>query len=284
VALEDPSYLGAIEAYSVAGARLVSIPVGPDGADVSALRDAVTRGCRLLYLMPTFQNPTGTVMTEPMRREIARIAVESQVPVVEDHVLSDLTLDRAPPPPIAAFAPDAPILTIGSLSKLVWGGLRIGWIRAPEPLVERLARFKAVADLGGPALSQALAARLLVSREAIRRTRRSEMSRKLGALAAGLRAHLPRWSFREPAGGMLLWVRLPEGRAEGVVEVARRHGVGLVAGSVHSPSGRWADHLRLPAIHEPEALEQGLPRLAAAWEEYRTRARDESARPLGVLV
>ena len=107
--------------------------------------------------MPTFQNPTGVVMPESHRREIARMAAERGVPILEDDALANLDLGQSPPLPISAFAPSAPILSAGSLSKLTWGGLRAGWIRAPEPLIARLARRKALGDLGNSVVSQTLA-------------------------------------------------------------------------------------------------------------------------------
>jgi aspartate/methionine/tyrosine aminotransferase len=111
--------------------------------------------------------------------EIARIADELQVPVVEDNTLAGIVLGGEPPPPIAAFAKNAPILTLGSLSKLFWAGLRVGYIRGPEAWIVRLGRFKALSDLGGPLVSQAIAALLLDQAEAAAKTRRREVTTKL---------------------------------------------------------------------------------------------------------
>ena len=156
VLVEDPAYFGALDAFRVAGARVSPLPVDAGGVPPAVLRDSITAtAARLIYLTPTFQNPTGAVMPKAARREVARIAVELGVPVIDDGTLADLVLDGAPPPLIARFAPAAPVLTIGSLSKLMWPGLRIGWVRAPEPIVERLARLKSANDLGSPLLTQA---------------------------------------------------------------------------------------------------------------------------------
>src|SRR5262249_9002937 len=143
VLVEDPTYLGSIDIFTGLGARLVPVPGGGDAAWGSRVRDLVSRtGPRLIHLMPTFHNPTGAVMPESSRRALARLAREMRVPILEDNPLADLSLSTTPPPPIAAFDVAAPVLTIGSLSKLFWGGLRIGWIRASEELLSRITRLK----------------------------------------------------------------------------------------------------------------------------------------------
>jgi DNA-binding transcriptional MocR family regulator len=131
--VESPTFLGALDALGAAGANLTALPVGPDGVRLDAVRDAIRqRPARLLYLTPTFHNPTGANVPEGARREIARLATDAHVPIAEDDSLVDIGLDDGPvPPSIAALAPKAPVVSIGSLSKLCWGGLRIGWIRAP---------------------------------------------------------------------------------------------------------------------------------------------------------
>jgi DNA-binding transcriptional MocR family regulator len=250
---------------------------------VARLREVFAQRPRLAYLIPTFHNPTGVVMPEAPRRALARLAEETGVPIVEDHALADLALGVEPPPPIAAFARDAPIVTIGSMSKLFWGGLRVGWLRAAERLIERLARFKAVADLGSSPLSQAVAARLLPQAERMKIRRHREVTRKLDGLTTALKAQLPEWSWRRPQGGLLLWARLPRGNANEFAQVALRHGVALVPGSVNSPSNGFADYVRLPFIHETERLETGVARLAEAWREYERAARERRSE-LGVIV
>ena len=274
VAVEDPTYLGAIDTYTAAGARLIPVPVSHEGVDVARLREALNRGARMAYLVPSFQNPTGTVMPESARRIVARLAEQTQVPIVEDHALADLSAGTPAPPPIAAFARNAPILTVGSLSKLFWGGLRVGWARGPAALIERLARFKAVADLGSPVVSQAIGVHVLARIEEVRRARGREIARKRDGLMALLREHLPGWTWRQPEGGLLLWARMPRGDANDLAAVALRHGVAIVPGSVNSPDRHFADHVRLPYVEEPEAMAHGVRLLAEAWQEYEAVARE----------
>jgi DNA-binding transcriptional MocR family regulator len=279
VALEDPNYPGALDTFNYARARLVPIPVTADGANVERLREAVVREApRLIYLVPSFHNPTGALMPEAQRLAIARLAAETATPVVEDLTLADLDLDIAPPPPIAAAVPGAPVLTIGSLSKLVWAGLRIGWVRAEAPVIARLARFKVLSDLGSSLPGQILAARLLHRAAAIRDARRQEARERRRALEQALAAALPDWTWRRPAGGLCLWVRLPRGNAEELARHALRHGVGLVPGPTCSPRDAWETYLRLPFVLEQEQMLEGIARLARAWEAYAPAARPGAAR------
>ena len=282
VVIEDPTYTGAIDAFTLVRARPRSLPVGPMGADVEALQRLVSEATpALVYLVPTFHNPTGTVLPESGRREVAHLAETSGTTILEDESLVDLSFGTEPPPPIAAFAPQAPVLTVGSLSKLFWGGLRVGWVRAPRPLVVRLTRLKVAADLSGSAVSQALAKRLLPLRDAVARQRRRESAARLDHLSALLRERLPEWAFARPEGGLTVWVRLPSPVAEELARVAVRHGVSIVPGPVHSPSGGCRDHVRLPFVMEADLMAEGVARLARAWEAC---GQPDRSRRLGVIV
>jgi DNA-binding transcriptional MocR family regulator len=263
VVVENPTYLGAIDVFASTGATLVPIPVG-----VPEPEEAFAEPAALIYLVPTFHNPTGAVMPERRRRRLAHLAEEHQVPIVEDNSLAGLVLGADPPAPIAAFGSQAPIITIGSMSKLYWGGLRVGWLRARADVIARLARLRALHDLGSPLLSQAVAARLLKDEGVAEATRRREIRPRLDALLSSLRQRLPEWSWERPAGGLLLWARLPRGNADDLSRVAGRHGVSIVPGSVNSPDGRFGDHVRLPFALPPAEIRDGIDRLAHAWATY----------------
>jgi DNA-binding transcriptional MocR family regulator len=284
VILENPTYLGAIDIFTSLGARLTPVPVERDGVSADRLREIAGRTApRLLYLMPTFQNPTGALMPERKRRAIARLARERNVPLLEDNTLADLSLAGDPPPPLAAFEPEAPILTVGSLSKLFWGGLRVGWIRASEALLTRIARRRIMADLGGSVLSQLAAVRLLARADEFQTLRRREVREKLDRLTRLLARLLPDWTWTPPAGGLSLWARLPRGNADEFAQIALRHGVSVVAGSLASPDAAVSDHLRLPYVLDAESMEEGVRRLARAWAAYGAAARRERAN-MPVLV
>ncbi len=284
VVVEDPTYLGSIDIFSGLGARLVTVGIGGDAAWTASLKETVVRSsARLVYLMPTFHNPTGAVMPEACRRALARFSAERQVPILEDNTLADLSLGPRPPAPIASFDAAAPILTVGSLSKLFWGGLRIGWIRGSEDILARITRLKIMADLGGSLVGQLVALRLLGHAEAVKARRRREMRERLGRLTTLLSRHLPDWTWAPPAGGLSLWVKLPRGDAGAFAQLALRHGVAVVPGPLTSPSGGCADQLRLPFVLEAKPMREGVQRLARSWEAYGGR-EGKSRRAAGVLV
>jgi DNA-binding transcriptional MocR family regulator len=283
--VEDPMYFGVLDILRAAGARIGSLPVGPNGVSPGVLRDRISASAaRLVYLTPTFQNPTGTVVPQPARKEICRIAAELGAPIVEDEVMAELALDGPLPLPIAAYgsqsrnAPDAPVFTIGSLSKLVWPGLRVGWVRAAEPWIERLARLKNAMDLGSPLLTQAIGVRVLGAIDQARQLRRAELRLKRDRAVALFRKYLPEWSFRVPSGGAFLWLKLPSGYAVEFGQVALRHGVVIVAGSHMSASDQHGQYVRVPFLADAEAMEAGVRRLASAWREYRSSDRRDAAR------
>ena len=274
VLVEDPAYFGALDVFRVAGARVSPLPVGPGGVPIGVLRDRIiATAARLVYLTPTFQNPTGAVMPVAARKEVARIAAELAIPVIDDGALAEVSLDGPTPPLIAAYvpatyAPSAPILTIGSLSKLAWPGLRAGWVRAPEAIIERLARLKSANDLGSPLLTQAIAVRLLAAIDQIRLLRRQQLKPRRDLLAGLLREFLPDWKFRLPAGGLFLWVKLPAGDAREFAQVALRHGTLILPGPAMSAAEQHASFIRLPFLAEDEMLRTGVRRLSAAWRDY----------------
>jgi DNA-binding transcriptional MocR family regulator len=285
VVVENPTYPGALDAFSMAGARLAWVPSGRSGADVQRLPELLTRvSPRLMYLIPTFHNPVGGVVPGPRRRTLARLVSEQQLPTIDDESLAALSLfDDEQPPPIASFAPDAPILTIGSVSKLSWPGLRVGWVRATEDLIARLARVKAVADLGGSLPAQIFATRILEQFEQVRGERRRHLRERYELMSRLMATWLPTWTWDTPQGGLCLWVRLPHGSGAEFAQVALRYGVSVVAGPVASADGSFVDYLRLPFGHEPAALEEATRRLAAAWQAYEPR-QDPRHQSLSVIV
>ncbi len=270
VVVETPTYPGALDALRSAGARLFTIPVGNNGVQPDDLRRVLSRtNSRLAYVTPSFNNPTGTVLPLPARRELAQAAADYQTVLVEDHVLADIALDDLqPPPPISAFANEGNVVMVGSLSKLFWGGLRVGWIRAPRPLIKRLARVKAVADLASSLIPQLIAVRLLPLVEEVKAERRKELKSQRDQATSLLQELLPAWSWARPSGGISLWVRLPQGNASDFAEVAMRHGVAIVPGPTFCPEEGGQEYLRLPFCLDGNRLESGIRRLARAWAAY----------------
>jgi DNA-binding transcriptional MocR family regulator len=190
------------------------------------------------------------------------------VPLVEDLALAGLAWTRTPPP-VAAHVPSESVAVIGSLSKLFWGGLRVGFVRAPEAVARRIARVKATQDLGSSAVGQLLAEKLLRSESIVGfgGQRRIELRARYALLARKLHEALPSWSWTEPAGGLSLWVRLPRPVARPFAQVALRHGVAVATAESLSPSGAHPDRVRLSFAAPADVVEEGVRRLARAWDD-----------------
>jgi DNA-binding transcriptional MocR family regulator len=274
VLVETPTYFGALDAFRVAGARVSSVPVERAHVDPGLLRDRLFAiGPRLVYLTPTHSNPTGVVMPERARRVVARTVDECGVMLVEDHTLAGFAIDGPVPRLIASYTSGGRVLTVGSLSKLFWGGLRIGWIRGAASAIRQLGRLKSAADLGGPLPTQALAVPLVGLVEAASAERRAQLGPRRDRLAALVGEHLPEWRFRKPSGGLFLWVRVPGTDTRQFAQHAARHGVAVAAGAHFSADEGSDDHVRLPFLLEEAFLREGVARLSAAWRSFRRAPR-----------
>lgn len=268
--VEIPSYPVALDALHASGVRLDAIPLGEDGWHLRAL-EALTRTDRpnLTYLMPDFHNPTGKVMDQASRRRALRALRGAGTYVVIDETFVELNLDGVPmPPPAAAFG-DQRTITIGSLSKSVWGGLRIGWVRAEPELVHRLAATRAAADLAGPVFEQIVAVRALECLDELVQDRHSTIRLRRAALTAALDEQLPSWQYSWPSGGLFIWAQLPEPISTSLSIQARGDGLLLAPGPRFGAAGLLERYLRLPFTLAPEQLEHAvsiLGRLAPATE------------------
>ncbi|MBG0829276.1 PLP-dependent aminotransferase family protein [Planomonospora sp. ID67723] len=271
VLTEPATYPGALESFREAAARFrtaASATGSGPAAGAAEFGAALTARPALAYLVPTGQNPTGSVMPSLVRRRLAGLAAEHDVPLIDDEVPAELCFSGEPPPPLCSFHRGEQIITIGSLSKLVWGGLRIGWIRAAEPMISRLARLRAVHDLGGDVLSQLAAVRLLARVGELRRERAAVLRRRHDHLLAEMARALPGWSVEPALGGQTVWVRLPHGDAEAFAQVALRHRVAIPPGRAFDPLGGHGGFVRLPFLFPEEELTSAVDRLAAAWHDY----------------
>jgi DNA-binding transcriptional MocR family regulator len=165
---------------------------------------------------------------------------------------------------------------IGSIGKLFWGGLRLGFARATFPVAVRLARIKATHDLGTPAVDQLLAERLLAAAATTGYVtrRQAELRDRYRVMAEGLRRHLPDWTFAEPSGGLSLWVELPSATAERFASAAARHGVIVGTPESVTVGGRDHRHLRISFNPPVGVIEEATARLGEAWRaEHTARAR-----------
>lgn len=284
VLVENPVYPNATQAMRHAGARLTGLTVDPDGWDLDAVGATVreTRP-RLVYLVPDFQNPTGHLMTEAQRRTYARHLGRAGAVAVVDEAHQGLALDgQEMPAPFAAFAPDA--ITIGSASKTFWGGLRLGWIRAPHGQMDALTRARIGLDLGAPVMEQLVLARLLADADPIVDEHRRRLREQRDRLATAVTEHLPDWRFRLPGGGLALWCELPEALGTAVADEADRLGVIVAPGPAFSVEGGLDRFVRIPWTRPGEEMEEAARRLAGAWGRVTRRGGGPDRSPGRVLV
>jgi len=266
--VESPGYPNAHAALRRAGGRLVGAPMDVDGWDLDAVGRMI-RAARpaLAYLIPDFQNPTGNLMSNGEREQYAALLRRAGTRPVVDESHQALSLDGRPmPKPFAAFAPDA--VTLGSVSKSLWGGLRVGWIRCPSDLVERLVAARIAMDLGCPVFEQLVGARLLAARETHWSAQRERLRAQRDALAAALSERLPAWRFRLPRGGLSLWCELPEHRHAGALDLsaeAELRDVAVSPGPAFALDGGLDSFVRIPYTRPEDELRTAVDRIAAAW-------------------
>ena len=289
VLVEQPSYPNGLDVVRDLGARAVpvSLDVGPDRPtrwDVDALRSAARQTrARAAYLIPDFQNPTGGLMPTADRQAVARALADAGTLAVVDETLAELALDPGVdvPAPFAVHARADAVVTVGSASKVCWGGLRTGWLRADATTVSGLAALRSRQDLAGPVLEQLACAHLLDRLDEVRDHQAGRLREGRATLLRLLARHLPGWRASVPPGGQVLWCRLPHPSSSALATAAAELGVRLTPGSRFAADGTLEGWLRLPFTRPEEELEQAVPLLAEAWARVRPRMRpdDEPAPP-----
>ncbi|RSS45412.1 PLP-dependent aminotransferase family protein [Streptomyces sp. WAC07061] len=284
VLVEAPTYPGALDLFREAAAVPYPVRMGPDGLDVAeAVKVMERHRPAMAYVMQRFQNPTGAVLPPLQGRRLVEAAQAYGVPLVDDEVLTDLGFGDVPEqPPLSSCGSE--VIAVGSLSKAVWGGLRIGWVRGPAPLVARLARLKAIHDLGSDVPAQLAAVRLLEDFTPLLHRRVRELRAGHDRLRAELARRLPSWSCPPAEGGQTLWVRLPYGDGVAFAQVALRHGVAVLPGSTMDALGGSTRMLRLHFLLPPDVLSEAVRRLAGAWAEYAPRPEARTAALSAITV
>jgi 2-aminoadipate transaminase len=271
VLVETPTYLGALQAFAPMEPEAVGVASdaeGPDLVDLAARRD----GARFFYVLPNFQNPTGRSMSEPRRQMLVQAARELALPIVEDNPYGDLWFDAPPPAPLAARNPEGTIY-LGSFSKVLAPGLRLGYIVAPAHVMPKLLQAKQAADLHSPGFNQRMVAEVLrdgfLDRHVptIRALYKTQRDAMLAALAREMHGLDVSWNV--PDGGMFLWARLPAGlHAIALLPKAVDKGVAFVPGSPFYAGEPDARTLRLSFVTAtPEQIATGIGLLAAAIRE-----------------
>ena len=246
VAVEQPTYPAVLDAAAAHRLRPVALPVTAAGWELPP------PAAELLHVTPDGQNPTGLVAADSQRRALLRAA--GTATVVVDETFADLVLDGPPPTPLAAFGPG--VVTLGSMSKAFWAGLRIGWIRAEPELVRQLAQARAGLDLAGPVLEQLVAARLLRAAGTVLPERRAHLRRARDLLLEELTRQLPQWRCAPPTAGMVLWLELPRPSATLLAAHALDLGLRVTPGPRFTLDGTADRWLRLPfTLPEPRLKE-----------------------------
>jgi DNA-binding transcriptional MocR family regulator len=264
VLVEQPTYPNALDAIRAGYARPVGVAMADDGWCLDGIEAALRQSSpRLAYFVPDFHNPTGHRMDAEDRARLAAALRRNRTMTVVDETLVELDLDGDPllgPPPMAGFAEDY-VLTVGSASKSHWGGLRIGWVRAPAELVERIVSIRSAVDLGAPVFEQLVLAELLADPDPVLRRRRAVLAHRRDVLLAALAEHCPKWTVRRPSGGQSAWCELDEPVATRLAVAAESYGLRLVPGSRFGVDGGWERWLRVPFTLPPDELTDAAARL-----------------------
>ena len=269
VAVEAPTYLGALQAFAPYEPEVVTVPCDDDGPIPESR--GVAKGARFLYLLPNFQNPSGRCMSEARRARLSAAARELALPIVEDNPYGDLWFDAAPPAPFASRWSEGSVY-LGSFSKVLAPGLRLGYVIAPHALMPKLLQAKQAADLHTPGFNQRVVYEVIRNGFLDRHvpTIRARYKAQRHAMRAALEAHLPkgcRWAV--PSGGMFFWVELPEGvDAAALLPKAVALGMAYVPGAAFFAEAPRLNTLRLSfvTVAAPE-IERGVKLLAQVLRE-----------------
>ena len=280
VLVESPTYLGAVMAFMPMEPNVVSVASDGEGLDMADLA-AKTDDARFLYVLPNFQNPTGRTMSEARRAALSAHAQATGLPIMEDNPYGDLWFEQAPPAPLTARNPEGGIY-LGSFSKVLAPGLRMGFIVAPKAVYPKLLQAKQAADLHSPSFNQRLIFEVMQDGFLDRHvpTIRALYKGQRDAMLASLAQHFPQTgnpddtlTWNTPAGGMFLWARLPEGmNAVDLLPHAVDKGVAFVPGAPFYAGQGDARAMRLSFVTPSvEEIQRGVAALAQAIAEQRSR-------------
>ena len=258
ILVEQPTYPHALDTFASVGARVLAFPVRYDGGwDLAEALLQIRRAApSMAFLMPDFHNPTGMSMSIREREYLAAAATREGTVLVVDETTALLDIDRGPMPPMATFSPN--ILTLGSLGKIAWGGLRVGWIRGSREILAQLLRNRPAVDLGTPLVEQLVATELIQDMPSLMASRSLDLRRSRDTTVRLLREHLPQWHVRVPDGGLSLWINTETVSSSALALAARAEGLGLVPGPRFGIDGAFERYLRLPFSYSDEQLYDGV--------------------------
>ncbi len=275
ILVETPTYLGALQAFMPMEPDVVSVDSDDEGVDATDLRGK-TRDARFIYLLPNFQNPTGRTMSEARRAAVAQVALDTGLPVIEDNPYGDLWFDQAPAASLSSRLPEQS-LYLGSFSKILAPGLRLGYVVAPKALYPKLLQAKQAADLHTPSFNQRVVAEVLKDGFIDRHvpTIRALYKRQCEAMLQALEREMAGLdvTWNRPAGGMFLWAQLPKGMdAVKLLPHAVDKNVAFVPGSAFYAANPVQETLRLSFVTSTvEQIQTGVAALAQTIREHLPR-------------
>jgi GntR family transcriptional regulator/MocR family aminotransferase len=284
VALENPTYPGALSVFCGASSKYFSVPVEESGINLDVLEDVLSqRKAKLIYVVPSFQNPTGVTMSLESRRRLIGIAERHRVPIVEDDIYRELRYDGPDAPPLKALDERGLVIYISSFSKVGFPGLRVGWIAAPRIVIDHLNRVKQRSDLHASLLAQAaileFAKRGMLAKH-IKRVKKAYSQRR-DTMLDSLQKHFPseaKWN--RPEGGMSVWVRLPDSlNSKQLLLQAVEDGVTFISGDHFYANSSQQNMMRLSfTMARPESIEEGVKRLGNLMKSRLLRIKKQRAK------
>ena len=269
VFVEEPTYFLALRIFQDHGLRVISVPTDAQGLSMEALQEQLDNLRPVfLYTVPAHQNPSGATLPLDRRRRLVELSREKGFLIVADEVYHLLTYGDEAPPPLASFLAEGTVLSLGSFSKILAPGLRMGWIQAAPGLLHPLARCGLLDSGGGlnPFTSSILLSAIDTGMldDHLERLR-GEYGRRLQAMRAAIEKHLAGLvEFSDPGGGFFFWLRLSDGRnSTSLLGNAKKHRTSFVPGSAFSSGGGLQDRLRLSfSFNGPEEIQEGVQRIA----------------------
>jgi len=268
---EDDTWPGLVDSVRHRRARFEPVPMDSEGIILADLEAKVER-CRptLIALNPQHQNPTGSRLPLDRVKAVAEIARRHRVLVLEDRVAADLGFDRRHLPAIDEFNTGGYGITISSIGKVAWPGVRLGWMRADAQIINRMRSHKAVNDMFTPALSQILGINIIERYDDFVAERVAGLHSSAEVVIGHLERNLPDWSFLPPRGGYSIWATLPDNvSADAFVRAVGRNGLLLASGRAFCPNDADCSNIRIPFTEEPHVLEAAMERLAETWTTFR---------------
>ena len=268
VLIEQPTYHGAISLIAASGARPVPVSMAEDGWELDAVQAAMRQlAPTLAYLIVDNHNPTGLSLPAAGRERLARIISETRTRTIIDETICDIWLDEPLPPPLASYLESRRdlVITVGSMSKSFWGGLRVGWIRAERSTLAAIAAVRPTIDLGTAIVEQLASADLLRQADTVLPARRDLLRARRELVSSLLQEQLPDWTASPCHGGMSMWMRLPAPMSSALSAAASRMGLVIPAGPRFGVDGTLERFIRVPFTQPDERLHQSVAVLAQAW-------------------